>query len=788
MSPARRALPLIVWLTVLAVCAVVIARTRFVADLSAFMPRAPSERQQMLVDQLRDGAIARLIVAGIEGGSPEERARQSRALAQALSAQPDHISGVQNGDAESLERDRRYFFEHRYLLSPSVTPERFQTEGLQQAIGGTLEQLAGQGGLMLKQLLTQDPTGETLELLRLFDGGEQPANTAGVWSTRDGQRALLLLQTRAEGSDIDAQAATIAAVRSAYTSIAGPQAQTRLLLTGAGVFSVASRTRIESEVHLLAGASLILVVSLLLLVYRSPRLLVLSLLPVLTGALVGIASVSLVHGQVHGLTLAFGTTLIGEAVDYAIYLFIQRPQGQGARLFWRTLWLGTLTSIAGFGVLLGSGFPGLAQLGLYSSCGLLAAVWVTRHVLSRLTPETLTVRELPRVGAWLMRAMQQAPRLRGPLLAMMVAVLVVVLSHHDRIWNRTLSALNPVSKAELQLDEDLRRDLGGPDMRYLVVLTAADEESALQEAERAGAALQKLVDEGALATFQSPAKVLPSLATQHARQASLPKPAALRQSLRAALRELPLRSEKLGSFVADVERARTQPLLTRADLQGSSLGLLVDTLMVPRTQGRLVLMPLQAIDPKRDDALDVARLDAALAAAGSTAHAIDLYTETHSLFDSYLHEALVSSALGCLSVLALLCLALRSVRRSLRVALPLACAVFTVVAVMLLAGLTLTIMHLIGLLLVVAIGSNYALFFDQSHTDNAPPTAEATTRATAVSLVVANLTTVGSFGMLGLSSVPVLSHLGTTVGLGACLSLIYAAVLTPRKETRSARR
>jgi predicted exporter len=780
MSRARRLLPLFTWLAVLVACVIVIARTSFVADLSAFMPRAPSERQQMLLDQLRDGAIARLIVTGIEGGTPEERARQSRALAQALRAQPQHISGVQNGDAESLEHDQSYFFEHRYLLSPTVSPERFQAEGLHNAITGSLEQLAGQGGLLLKRLLTQDPTGETLELLRLFDGGEQPATTAGVWSTRDGQRALLLLQTRAEGADIDAQATTIAAVRSAYADIAGPQASTRLLLTGAGVFSVTSRARIEREVHLLAGASLFLVISLLLIVYRSPRLLVLSLLPVLTGALVGIASVGLVHGQVHGLTLAFGTTLIGEAVDYAIYLFIQRPQGSAARLFWRTLWLGTLTSIAGFAVLLGSGFPGLAQLGLYSSCGLLAAVWVARHVLPRLTPETLTVRELPRVGAWLTRAMQQAPRLRGPLLALMVVVLAVVFMQRDHIWNRTLSALNPVSKAELQLDEELRRDLGGPDMRYLVVLTAPDDESALQEAERAGSALQKLVDAGALAAFQSPAKVLPSLATQRARQAALPAPAALRERLRKALRELPLRSERLGSFMTDVERARTQPLLTRADLQGTSLALLVDTLLVPRAQGRLVLMPLQALDPKQDDALDVAQVDAALAAAGSTAHAIDLYTETHNLFDSYLHEALMSSALGCLSVVVLLCLALRSLQRGLRVALPLACAVFTVVAVMLLCGMSLTIMHLIGLLLVAAIGSNYALFFDQSHADETP----AKGNATAVSLVVANLATVGSFGMLGLSSVPVLSHLGTTVGLGACLSLLYAAVLIPNAPKR----
>ena len=76
-------------------------------------------------------------------------------------------------------------------------------------------------------------------------------------------------------------------------------------------------------------------------------------------------------------------------------------------------------------------------------------------------------------------------------------------------------------------------------------------------------------------------------------------------------------------------------------------------------------------------------------------------------------------------------------------------------------------------LLVVAIGSNYALFFDSANTGgNAQDQ-----RRTIVSLLTANLTIVGSFGMLALSSVPVLAILGTTVGLGTVLALLFSAAL-----------
>ena len=60
------------------------------------------------------------------------------------------------------------------------------------------------------------------------------------------------------------------------------------------------------------------------------------------GRLAGIAAVSLAFGSVHGITLGFGATLIGEAVDYAIYLFTNaaagpHAAGDAAARLWRTL-------------------------------------------------------------------------------------------------------------------------------------------------------------------------------------------------------------------------------------------------------------------------------------------------------------------------------------------------------------------------------------------------------------------------------------------------------------------
>jgi predicted exporter len=79
------------------------------------------------------------------------------------------------------------------------------------------------------------------------------------------------------------------------------------------------------------------------------------------------------------------------------------------------------------------------------------------------------------------------------------------------------------------------------------------------------------------------------------------------------------------------------------------------------------------------------------------------------------------------------------------------------------------------MLLIVAVGSNYALFFD------APGHEDGSGARTLASLSIANLSTVIGFGLLSFSGVPVLEDLGMTVAPGTLLALLFAAVLTPRR-------
>jgi predicted exporter len=140
-------------------------------------------------------------------------------------------------------------------------------------------------------------------------------------------------------------------------------------------------------------------------------------------------------------------------------------------------------------------------------------------------------------------------------------------------------------------------------------------------------------------------------------------------------------------------------------------------------------------------------------------------------------------------------LALRSPMRVVRIIAPLAAAVITVTAGLAALGQQLIILHLVGLLLVVAVGSNYALFFDQADNplpDPASPVEETMAEPrpiphtisprTLASMLFANLTTVAGFGLLAFSNVSILQAMGATVAPGVIIALIYSAIFARQPD------
>jgi predicted exporter len=278
-----------------------------------------------------------------------------------------------------------------------------------------------------------------------------------------------------------------------------------------------------------------------------------------------------------------------------------------------------------------------------------------------------------------------------------------------------------------------------------------------------------LVENHVIAGYESPARYLPSVTLQQERQAAIPPKDVLERRLRKALLGLPVKASLFTPFIKESEVQRTLTPLTLADLRGTSIGMVVNSMLIRHGHGWDAILPLKA---PASGIVDAQRVRASLARHHITgAMLVDLSGASNQLYKSYLINGIKLSLAGVVSIALLLLLVLRSPMRVTRILLPLIAAVLTVAAGLVLLGYELNIMNLIGLMLIVAVGSNYALFFDQGdrqvHGEIAP--------RTLASLVIANIATVMGFGPLAFSGVPVLQAIGATVAPGVVLALLFSA-------------
>ena len=96
----------------------------------------------------------------------------------------------------------------------------------------------------------------------------------------------------------------------------------------------------------------------------------------------------------------------------------------------------------------------------------------------------------------------------------------------------------------------------------------------------------------------------------------------------------------------------------------------------------------------------------------------------------------------------------------------------------------LTLFHLVALLLVGGIGTNYALFMGMPRGDRRRPGFDSPLPVT-LSVTLAAATTLIAFATLAMSATPVLHMIGVTVAVGATIALVVSMALGPERTRES---
>jgi predicted exporter len=339
-------------------------------------------------------------------------------------------------------------------------------------------------------------------------------------------------------------------------------------------------------------------------------------------------------------------------------------------------------------------------------------------------------------------------------------------------WQNDLGKLTPVPRELLLRDQLLRSELGTADLRYLFAVSAVDDAAARVRLEALDSQLKSLVRERVIKGYDHIANYVPSESRQLQRQRRLPSDGQLRQMLTGALAGLPFRTDVFDEFARDIESAKHLAPLTLADLRNTPLAARADMFVAHSDNGVTALITLVGVNQPE-------YLPKFAAAAGQDVLLLDLKSASEGLVAKQRVWILWSLALASVLLIAVIALALRDPRRVLRVLAPMALTTVFILAALRASGVSLSLFHLISLVLAAGLGLDYALFFE--HTAHDPQEQRRTLHA----VLVCAGSTLMVFALLTLSTLPVLRAMGTTVTLGVVSNFLLSLLITRDSPRRS---
>lgn len=552
-----------------------------------------------------------------------------------------------------------------------------------------------------------------------------------------------------------------------------------ILRTGAIFYAYQARASAEKEMHVIGLVSLIGMFMLLYLVFRSIRPLALGFVSVGFGICTAIAATIHLYGEIHLITLVFGASLIGEAIDYPIQYFSAHLGAgkdwspmSGLRRVTPALTLALFTSLLGYAVLSFMPFPALAQIAFFAFVGLISA-WLSVYLLLPATLTKANQRNPEQAVALPYRfLMAWKTHIKGRT-CFIAAVLMILFSVPGLLKlqaNDDIRLLIAQPKNLLTQETKIREiaDLGNNNQFFLV--EGKNQEEVLHNEEQLTAHLDQWINQGALRTYTAISTFVPSQATQSQNQALWQTVFKQKTTLQDTLTEAGLRDEVAANLIDDFNRYQTNTLhLT--DWLNTPFSTPFRNLWLGQTPQGVYASIVLLQDIKNSEALMQLSSKADLPAVTY----VDKAESVSALFHQYRYWS--SLWLAAAFILIFTVLGLRYGHRiSAIVLMPTLLALVVTLGAFGYLNIPLSFFHMMGLMLVLGVGVNYAIFMREGFMQE-----NKTLQASSLAGVLLSAgTTLLSYGMLIFSSMPVLSNFGLTmllgVGMAALLSLMVLSV------------
>lgn len=528
------------------------------------------------------------------------------------------------------------------------------------------------------------------------------------------------------------------------------QSGAQFKITGSALFAADAKQKAEKESTLMSVLGVSLTLLLLLIVFRTPRILWL-FLPILIGMLSGVVATVWGFGQIHILTLVIGTSLVGVLIDFPLHwlagsLFDRKwlPLLAMQKLRF-TFFISLLVTLLGYGLLAFTHLPILQQTALFSAVSLITALLATQlflpYLFYRHQPTTLLLER--KTFNLIQKGLNTFANKRfnkGTLLIISLLVLGggIKSSWHDDIrqW---------VSMPQSMLNEAKTiGELTGVDLGSQYFLLTAENEALLLEKD---AKLSKQLAQRNI-TFKSLSQWISPLAEQKQLAEYLQHISA---DDYAVLNDIGVPNEKIQQNLTALSQGKS---LTLSEALNTQLGQAWKMLYL----GELAPNQVASI-------IKISQADSATMQALANNRDI-FWQDKRAYLNQAFKEAKEQAAwLKIISfvIAGLLLWKVFETKTSIRILFIPCISILGTIAIFGWIGLPIGLFSMFGLLLVSAIGIDYAVYMKTVHEEPSHKR---------ITLTLAACTTLISFLLLAISSTPAVATFGISVSIGVIISLL----------------
>ncbi|MCS6241024.1 MMPL family transporter [Shewanella baltica] len=712
------------------------------------------------------------------------------------------LTDIRSADIQLGEALGQFYFPHRFKLLTAPQAEALASQNIESLIEAATAQLYNAFSYANSNLLAQDPLLLfPANLLALAPSSKVRASQGILLANQgDNVAAVVMAKGRESAFNPNAQLAQMMALTQGLDAVKQSYPDITVLKAGALFHALAATQTAKSEISILGLASLLGVIALVWLAFRSVMPLLLAIVTISSGLLLAVTFTLSVFGELHLLTLVFGTSLIGIAIDYSFHFYCERlsntersAKATVAYIF-PTVTLAFITSALAYVGIGLAPFPGMQQVAIFCAAGLLGAYLTLILAYPLLAGSRLPAgsRPLALAGTYLACLTQLSKRFTTPLGMGMFALVILVwclvgvtkLTVDDDIRHLQQSPAS-VTEPENQLRQLLS---GGTDNQFLLV-RAPSEEALLQQLERVSPMLDTAITNQELGNYVSLSRYLPSHQKQDTAYHLQGK--IYQTQIDTVLTSLGLDENLKPELQAAYLAAKTEYITPAAFF----------TLGAGKQLAPLWLAPSEANSPVSNGALNddgasaehgaehgadqganygadygaivllggIQQIDAIKArfAHDESVQLIDKVADISAVMGHYRLLTLKLLALALGIALLLFSLNFGFKKAAVVVAVPALAALLTL-ATLGLTGSPLSLFHALALILVFGIGIDYSLFFASAQNHG---------KAVMMAVFMSACSTLLAFGLLAFSQTQAIHYFGLTLSLGIGFTFLLSPLI-----------